>query len=434
MVRAVFLTAFVALAVFYYYFLGTGPTPSDFMDLPWWRPRGWVLRWESLAPLWALADEPGPLRLAPVALFALPPLALMGMGMALFRSAVMRVLLLALGAALAAFSFYGQLAPGIWGFFSWRWPAMTFCMTLVLASLLLAPSLLRSALRLPILGRAAVLAAVAIVVYLASVEITGTNWELRANLSPWPVITMFGFLLFGYLAVVIHAAVGLGTLLRTRLAGPMSVSAGILLAAVLSGAAAGFIFSAPGLPALVVVGLCGALGAALVLARQSEPGETLARGWSQLSAAALVFVLIFVSDRAASRDLATARNEVAPVVLDALAAFREATDAYPDELQDLVPDYLAEVPRPRVGPIRHDGERFLYTNLGDSYLLEFACTKWVQCAYSPPYDAPWGGEAEPDEEDRDDLGAAPDVAAGGDWAGGLLEGSWSCDPGLPRLW
>jgi hypothetical protein len=434
MVRAVFLTAFVALAVFYYYFLGTGPTAFDFMDLPWWRPRGWVLRWESLAPLWALADESGPLRLAPVALFALPPLALMGMGIALFRGAVMRVLLLALGTALAAFSFYGQLAPGIWGFFSWRWPAVTFCMALVLASLLLAPSLFRSALRLPVLGRAAALAPVAVVVYLASVEITGTNWELRANISPWPVITMFGFLLFGYLAVVIHAAVGLGALLRTRLSGPMSVSAGILLAAVLSGAAAGFIFSAPGLAALVGIGLCGAIGATLVLARESEPGETLARGWSQLAAAALVLVLIFVSDLAARRDLATARNEVAPVVLDALAAFREATDGYPDELQDLVPDYLAEVPRPRVGPIRHDGERFLYTNLGDSYLLEFACAKWVQCAYSPPYDADWWQEAEPGEEDLNDLGAGPDVAAGGDWSGGLLEGSWSCDPGLPRLW
>ena len=434
MVRAVFLAAFVALAVFYYYFLGAGPTLSDFMDLPWWKPRGWVLRWESLAPLRALAEESGPTRLAPAALIALPPLALMGVGIALFRSAVMRVLLLALGTALAAFSFYGQLAPGIWGFFSWRWPAVTFCMALVLSSLLLAPSLLRSALRLPILGRAAALAAVATVVYLASVEITGTNWELRSNISPWPAITMFGFLLFGYLAVAIHGAVGLGVLLRTRLSGPMSVATGILLAAALSAAAAGLLFSSPTAQAVVVLGLLGAIGASLVLVRESEPGETAARGWSQLTAATLVFALIFVSDRAASRDLATARNQVAPAVLDALAAFREASDEYPDELEDLVPDYLAEVPRPRIGLIPHEGERFLYTNLGDSYLLEFACGKWVQCAYSPPYDADWWEEADSIDEDPNDFAAAPDVAAGGEWAGGLLEGAWSCDPSLPRLW
>jgi hypothetical protein len=434
MVRAVFLLAFVSLAVFYYYFLGAGPTPSELMDLPWWKPRGWVLRWESLAPLRALNEESGLTRLVPVALLALPPLALMGVGIALFRSAVLRVLVLTLGTALVAFAFYGQLAPGIWGFFSWRWPAMTVCMALVLSSLLFAPSLLRSAMRLPILGRAVTLAAVATAVYLASVEITGTNWELRANISPWPVITMFGFLLFGYLAAAIHGAVGLGALLRTRIAGPISLAAGILLAAVLSAAAAELIFSSPTVRAAVILGLCGAIGASWVLVREDELGETAARGWSHVAAAALVFALIFVSDRAASRDLATARNQTAAAVFDALAAFHENRGEYPEALEDLVPSYLAEVPRPRIGLIAHQGERFLYTNLGDSYLLEFACAKWVQCAYSPPYDADGWGGADPDERDPNRLGATPDVAAGGERGEGGLEGSWSCGPGLPRLW
>ena len=86
------------------------------------------------------------------------------------------------------------------------------------------------------------------------------------------------------------------------------------------------------------------------------------------------------------------------------------------------------------GRIAHEGERFLYTNLGDSYLLEFACAKWVQCAYSPPYDEEGREVAELEEAEAYRLGAAPDVAAGAAWEEDGLEGSWSCDPSLPSLW
>lgn len=435
MARVVYLTVFLGLAVFYYYLLGAGPTPSEIMDLPWWRPRGWALRWEVLEPLVTLAQEPGAGRLIPAALFALPPIALIGLGIALFRNPLARVLLLALGTTLAAFSFYGLHAPGIWGFFSWRWPAVTLSMALILASLILAPSLFRWARGLSLIARAAALSAVVLVVYLSSVEITGTNWALPANISPWPVITMFGFLLFGYFAVAIHTAVGLGALLRARVRGPAAISAGILASALLSGAATWLILSTPTVRTMVLTGLLGAIAASIVLVRDTDPADAASRGWNQLGAAALVVSLILLSDQAASRDLAGARNRVAPIVLDALQAYWETNQDYPDSLQSLVPDYLEEIPRPRVGLIQHEGERFLYTNLGDSFVLEFAGAKWVQCAYSPPYQGLALGFGDPNGADPNAFAPAmPDVAAGAEGLEATLAGSWSCDPTLPRLW
>jgi hypothetical protein len=219
------------------------------------------------------------------------------------------------------------------------------------------------------------------------------------------------------------------------LAGTTSISAGILLAAFLSGTAAWLLLEAPSVRVVVTIGLLGAIAASIVLVREADPGKAASRGREQLGAAALVFALILLSDQAASRDLAGARNRVAPIVLDALQAYREDHHGYPDRLENLVPDYLDEIPRPRVGVIQHEGERFLYTNLGDSFLLEFAGAKWVQCAYSPPYHEQDLGLDDPNGEDPNDLRqATPDVAAGAEGPALTLEGSWSCDPSLPRLW
>jgi hypothetical protein len=430
MLRTVYLALFIGLAVFYYYFMGAGPTPSEFGELEWWRPRGWVLRWESLAGLKALTEETGAARLFPVALFALPPLLLMGFSLRRFRHPVVRVFLLALGLTVASFSYYGFLGEGVWRFFSWRWPAVSFCMALVLSALLLAPSLFRWALGLSTAGRIAAIGIGAIAIYLPSVQITGTDWELRANLSPWPVITMFGFLFFGYLAAAIHGSVGLGRVIRARLSGPGATAIGILAAALGSAACVLLLLSEPTPRSAIVLGLLGAFGAAWVLLRQGEPRETAYFGWTQVAAAGFLVTMIFLSDEAANRDLVVARNEVAPLIIDACEAHLQAKDEYPDQLEDIVPEFLEEIPRPKIGLVAREGDTFLYTNLGDSYILEFACAKWIQCAYNPPYRPGlfWGGE---DPNQPDD--PTPDVAAGGE-AEEVLEGSWSCDPTRPKLW
>ncbi|MEE8557034.1 MAG: hypothetical protein V3T14_04020 [Myxococcota bacterium] len=431
MIRTVYIASFAGLAIFYYYFLGAGPTPSEIGELEWFRPRGWALRLESMEGLKALAQSEGSSRYIPVLLFSVPPLAFLAAGLKLFRGAVARLLVLSLGSLLMAFPFYGLLSPGIWRFFSWRWPAVTASMTLVLSTLVLAPALLRSALRLPGWGRNTVLGLVALAVYLVSVEITGTNWRLRANISPWPVVTLFGFLLFGYVAAAIHASIGLGAVASARLTGTRAPAVGILVATVLSGLASFVVFDDAGLRGAIGFALLGTLGAGVVLL-PAPANEFRYRGWTQVGAGALAFLLIFLSDQAVDRDLRIGRNEVAPVVLDALEVFKADNDEYPDNLEDLVPKYLAEIPRPRIGLIRHEGEEFLYTNLGDSYVLEFACGKWIQCAYNPPFSNLWGG-ADPNLADPNQLSAVPDVAAG-EAEEEPLEGAWSCDSTPPKLW
>ena len=63
MLRLIILAAFLLLGIAYYYLFGPGPTPSEMGELPWWRPRGWALRWESLSMLKELREADGAARL-----------------------------------------------------------------------------------------------------------------------------------------------------------------------------------------------------------------------------------------------------------------------------------------------------------------------------------------------------------------------------------
>ena len=112
---------------------------------------------------------------------------------------------------------------------------------------------------------------------------------------------------------------------------------------------------------------------------------------------------------------------MAPVVIAALEHYRKDFGRYPDELQNLVPNYLPAIPHAQVGWIRSPGEDLMYTNLGESFLLEFPGVVWVQCAYSPAMAA-----AEGDEEER------ASAAGGADQE--ILAPAWSCASKPPRLW
>jgi hypothetical protein len=420
--RAICLVAFVALAVSYYYLFGAGPTPSELGELPWWRPRGWALRWESLAALKELREAEGAVRLLPVLLFLLPILALAIPLLVLFKSAVMRSLILGVGLTAWAFVYYGYLAEGIWRFFSWRAPAATLSFFLLLSALLFAPSLLRSMARLSLGWRALALIAAFGSIYLLSTEVTGTNPELRANLSPWPVLTLFGLLLAGYMIASWHVAAGIGEWIWGRLSGSAGAIAGIASAAVVGGAASLWIFEAAGPAAIGTFALLAALYAIVASARASDRAGV---GAARIAAGVLVAATIFLSNLSATRAQELARDVTAAKVLDAIQSYRADKGSYPDDLAELVPGYLDQIPRARMGLVPHRNEEFTYSNFGDSFALEFASVLWVQCAYSPPY-----YETEDDElEDEEEI--IPDVAAGEDL--GLAE-AWSCESAPPKLW
>ena len=71
-------------------------------------------------------------------------------------------------------------------------------------------------------------------VFLLSTEITGTNSSLRANISPWPALTMFGFLLAGYCLAALHVAAACGLLLRNFWPGTIASTPGVVVPALSS--------------------------------------------------------------------------------------------------------------------------------------------------------------------------------------------------------
>ncbi|MBS1107082.1 MAG: hypothetical protein H6Q91_2584, partial [Deltaproteobacteria bacterium] len=103
--------------------------------------------------------------------------------------------------------------------------------------------------------------------------------------------------------------------------------------------------------------------------------------------------------------------------IDAIERYHAEQDVYPSDLAALVPKQLPVIEEPHIGWLDWDEEVFTYTDLGDSFLLEFSGPLWVQCAYSPPYE-------EEVDEDAVEPGAEPE----------RLEGAWSCQRKPPRLW
>ncbi|MFQ5699137.1 MAG: hypothetical protein ACE5IL_12730 [Myxococcota bacterium] len=453
MQRVLYLLILAAMLVGYYEGLGPGPGPSDLIeDLEWWRPAGFAHTWALFAGLERLAEGGGRGALVALGLFWLPAVAMLAWGLRLFRSAILRTWATTSFLLLLILSYYGYLAEGVWRFFEWRSVAVAATFAGVVASALFAPSLVRGALARSRVWTALALAGTFAGVFLLSTEITGTNSEMRFNLSPWPVVTLFGLLLIGSAIATFHVAAGLGTWLAARLGGPRGLTAGALAAALVAAALTPAVLHDPGAGALVAASLLSA-GYAVARCRLGPKGgaEAARRGLQVAAAGAFVFLAIQVSNRAAIVFQTTARNRTATQVLVAVEAYRKAHGSYPDHLRDLVPEFFKEVPRPRIGLILDDDDRFLYRNLGDSYLLEFNSVEWVQCGYSPPYDV-----AEYSDEDSEDEAGAPEYDlpegfGGGDDEGSEqakpmdpdlkavladfgLEGAWNCENAPPKLW
>jgi hypothetical protein len=428
-VRVLYVAFLLAVAVLYYYALGPGPTPSErAMELPWWRPLGSVQQpeWELLAPLQAITEAAEvarhegrwePRGLIPLSVFGLPVGLLAALGFRLFRSAVVRVLISALALTLLAFSYYGWLDVETWRDYTWRWPIALFTTSLYLSAFALGPALVRAAAARSRGVQALAALGFAVSIYFLSTEVTGTNPFLEWNLSPWPVITLYGFLLFGLLFGVVHLAAGLGLAVQGRLGGAPGLAAGVGTAAVVAAMLHGIPFEQTTAARVALL----ALGAGGLVAWAGWGRQERGAALPFLVAAALTLASIKAGQWQAEYFQAKARDEIAPQLIAALERHRQEQDSYPVELSGLVPTYLPTLPNPRVGWLADPGEDFTYTNLGDSFLLEFASVLWVQCAYSPPY-------VEETEEDE-----PADVAAGGE-DDRMLEASWSCERKPPRLW
>jgi len=419
--RVAYVLCFLALAVAYYEFLGAGATPSERAGhVPWWKPAGWArsLEWEALTPLQQIGADTvqarhegrfEPRSLIPLGLFAAPAVAAVVLGFALFRAALARAALLALGLALCAFAYYGWLDLETWRDYGWRWPAVLLSTSAWLAVFALAPAIVASLRARPLAVRVAAAIAFVATIHLLSVEVTGTNPTLQWNLSPWPTVTLYGFLLFGLLFGVIHLAAGVGLALRGRIAGRRGVAAGALAAAALAVALRPIPFEATSALRVAVL----ALPAAALAVLAGRGPRARASAGCFLVAGTLLLGAVKAGQWHAEWFLARGRDRIAPEVIDALERYHAAHDAYPPSLEDLVPEQLPAIRQPHVGWLDWDEEVFTYTELGDSFLLEFSGPLWVQCAYSPPY-----------EEER------AEAAAGGE----KLEASWSCERKPPRLW
>ncbi len=451
MVRILYLVIAAVLAVFYYYFIGAGPGPSELPeDLEWWRPRGWLLRWDVLMGLAEMRDREGVAGLVPVFLFWIPPLALALVGFYLLRSAIMRVVVVWLSLLLGVFAYYGVSAERVWRFFEWRFTAVAASFLAIVAVCFFAPSLVRALARIPRVIAAGLLLALLAGLFLLQTEITGTDSNMRFNISPWPVLTVFGMLFFGYILASFHLAAGAGLWIANLRPGAGGILAGLAAAALIAGGASFLIFSEPAAGRVAFFAIVA--GAYMLLARAltvESPTPARDSSRSRVAAGALIVALIYVGNMAATRNQVRARDVTAQQVLVALESYKAERQEYPESLEDLVPSYIDELPYPRIGLIRDEDDEFNYRNFGDSYALEFNSVRWVQCAYSPPYSFASYDEDEEEDEDYDDgdlqgWDAEVDVAARAKTdeeratterlreAG--LEGSWNCPKEPPKIW
>jgi hypothetical protein len=484
MSRFALIAGLLLLIVVYYYVFGYGPTASEIYDeREWWQPRGWIHQWWGLSALSAMARSEEATRWIPVALFSLPPALGIVAGIRLFRGAVMRSVVVVLGAVLIAFAYYGCLNDSTWRFFEWRWALViaSFAAVVVIASF--GPSLLRSLNRAPRAIGAAALLAVAALIFVLNTEVTGTNTELSFNISPWPLVTVFGMLLLGMLVSATHIAAGAGLLARSRVPGGAGIAAALGVALVVGAAAAFIPFSAPSAGNMVTVGILSVIYAAIAIWR-TESDQLQNSALSRLAAGLLIFAFVGVSNQIAVSFQKTARDETARTLLLALEAYKADNGGYPERLRMLKPEYLAEVPRPQIGyglsrglfqlhetvgqalgfvdeygsGMVPDEDEFVYSKYSqEDYSIEFSSVQWVQCAYSPPYQFASFDEDEDEEDqfasfDEDDEeepweswdNENPTDVAAGPTADQLatqaileeagLAGKWSCATEPPKLW
>lgn len=423
--------ALAAACVLYAFLIhhGIGPGPVG-VELRWYEPRGFLLRWSWLA--WAMGSTP---RL--IAAFTLPAVALSLGVVAASSSAIARAISVICVVATALFLFYGDQATAVWEWFGWRGSAVLAMLGVCVGLALTAPLLAASWLRLRWPARIAVYAPFALggIAFLRNA--TGTDPSLRFNLSPWPAVPVFGLEVAALFVAVwlLGMSVGLRGVAEWR-SGPGGRSR--LLVGALVGIAAPvalltlgselslfpFQLGGPAYAATALVSAA-AIGVAASPGLGGSAEGTRLRSICSGVGALLVLLPILVGQAWARIDYQVTREQHAREIIDALQARFDREGIYPDELDELVESGdLAEIPRPAIGfAFLSDGE-FRYRNFGTSFILEFPAPRWVECAYTPPFEDEEGGEGE-----------EPDAGPEADGGVGIeLVESWSCPSKPPELW
>ena len=404
---------------------GIGPGPVG-VELRWYEPRGFLLRWGWLA--WAMGSTP-----LLVATLTLPAVALSLGVVAASASAVARAVSVVGVVATALFLFYGDRAASVWEWFGWRGSAVLAVLAACVGLALCAPLLAASWLRLRWPARIAVYAPFALGAIAFLRNATGTDSSLRFNLSPWPAVPVFGL----EVAALFVAAWLLGMSVALRGVAEWRREPGArsrLAVGVLVGISAPVALLALGSElSLFPFRLCGgalvatalATAAAIGLAASPALGAsaeaTRLRSVASGVGALLVLLPILVGKAWARLDYQITREQRAREIIDALQDHFDREGIYPDELDELLEGGgLARIPRPAIGfGFLYDGE-FGYRSFGTSFILEFPAPRWVECAYTPPFE---------DEE-----GGLLEEPAAGPEAGIELAESWSCPSKPPELW
>jgi len=450
--------ASLAYVVFVHHGIGPGPTGAL---LRWYEPRGFLLQWAWLG--WAFESTP---RL--VVVLTLPAIALSLAVVAAGGPALACSLSVICALATPLTVFYGDAATRVWVWFGWRTSVvlalLATCVGLALTAPLLAASWLR--LRWPARIAAWLPFAFAAVAFLRNA--TGTDPSLRFNLSPWPAVPVFGLELAALLIAtwILGVAIGLrgvaawrrgpGGAARLALGVALGIATPVLM--LVAGSQLSLLpFRVHGrelVASALVTALAIGLAASLGVAGAAE--ATRRRSHHSAVGAALVLVPILVGQAWAFADYHATREGRARQIIGALEAWYQREGTYPDELDLLIESGdLAEIPRPAIGfAFLYDGE-FRYRSFGTSFLIEFPATRWVECAYTPPYDAEGAEDEDPGdlefwERPLPPAKDAPEGAAGSDAAsatqyaaepdaagadaGGSLGGSWSCPSKPPELW
>ncbi len=351
---------------------GVGPPPEG-RATTWWQPRAFLFDWSVSA---ALLESP----VAALPLLGFPALAGAVFTFRATRSAVLRCLAVTCVLTVLLFTYYGVAAPFVWEFFRWRGSAAMVVLALVVGATATAPLLAGSWLRRGWPLRLALYAPIAFAVIAVERNATGTNPALSFGISPWPVVSVFG----------------------------IEIAASILTAIYAGFALALFIYAAA--------------------FRREDGGVSRRRARSIALGAALAGLPLAAGQALANADYRATREGSALELIAALSAYYEREQIYPEDLEELIrTGDLDAIPRPRVGFRFLSDAHFEYQNFGTSYILEFPATRWVQCAYNPP----WTDEDEP-------LGDAPETQAeaeaDADEDAGHLEEAWSCPARPPELW